>query len=102
MNEKQLKKIEARCNAATWGEWRREPRWGRVWAEIPRHSPIFGKHFETKLIADTQGNGDDAVFIAAARQDIPLLIAALREAWTELAQIKEDARHDGIERDLRT
>ena len=85
MTEQELQKIEARCNAATPGRWYREPRWGRVWVNTLAHSPIAGKCFEYKLVADAHG-GDNAVFIAAAKQDIPALIAALREAWGELGR----------------
>lgn len=67
-----LDAIQARADAATDGPW--EATWGprepaRVWVE---------DDFDEPLATLAVGAGLDAEFIAAARTDVPVLVAALR------------------------
>jgi hypothetical protein len=69
----ELERIEARCAAATPGPW-------KSWVEGRDHTS--GDHFISTAGEDIYLTGatlSDQDFIAAARQDIPTLIAAVRE-----------------------
>lgn len=78
MTPEQLDAIEARANAATPGPW------------TPSHHPNDPYHwavFDTDTRALTANRGgcpDDAEFIAAARTDIPVLVAEIRRLWTQM------------------
>lgn len=74
---KRLDEIEARVNAATEGQWEAEHHYNR----------LTGKHVVSEIprVAECEGNGaggldhaEDAEFIAAARTEVPALVAALR------------------------
>lgn len=85
-NQPDLEAIQKRCDAATKGEWKREGReiLGRaanaVWASICElvrgGSP-----------AEADANAE---FIAAAKQDIPALITALKDARRERDEAQKD------------
>jgi hypothetical protein len=73
VTEEELKRIEARCEATTPGPW-------KSWVEGRDHES--GEHFIGTAGEDIYLTGAtiaDQDFIAAARQDIPMLIAAIRE-----------------------
>jgi hypothetical protein len=83
MTEDQLKAIEARANGATAGPW---------------HLAICcDEHGEDATRANIEGGAvdvamevlnDDAVFIAAARTDVPALVTEVRRLRTKLATIQ--------------
>ena len=79
MNEQRLKEIEDRTNAATPGPWDMDG------------SGVYGAG-ETEVVTFTDylPIGDDADFIAYARQDIPDLIAEVRRLREELNQSQSD------------
>ena len=70
-----LAQIEARVEAATEGPWDavQGATPGMVWVELRHRATICDFPYE-------QGSQEDAEFIAHARQDIPALLAAVREA----------------------
>jgi hypothetical protein len=73
ISDEAWKRIEARCVAATPGPW-------KSWIEGRDHDS--GDHFISTGGEDIYLTGAtlaDQDFIAAARQDIPTLIAAIRE-----------------------
>lgn len=77
MTPERLAELEALANAATPGPWDSIPAgaWtGRVFA---------GEHMVAKVDTEVSDDHNDAAFIAASRQAIPDLIAALRDAWAE-------------------
>lgn len=87
MTSEELDAIEARAKAATPGPW-------RVGSEEQWH--VFGDPDGDHIMGRGYGIGRvllgmnihfpydaDAAFIAAARSDVPALVAALREAWRE-------------------
>lgn len=75
MDEKQLKQIEARCNALPGHQpW--------VWScQYDKYKFVLNQENEIMAHPATKEIGE---FFAAARQDVPLLIAALREAWEKI------------------
>jgi hypothetical protein len=83
ISNERLAEIEARCEAATEGPWYANP---GGYVELDEFGE--GEHFNG--IADTwnANDGKDAEFIAHARQDVPDLIATVREQAAEI----EDAR----------
>jgi hypothetical protein len=64
--------IEARANAASPGPWVRD---GFGDEDGPR---FIGAPTTEQIVVDEVSGSVDAVFIAAARQDVPDLVAALR------------------------
>lgn len=73
-----LDAIEARANAATEGPWTAYPD-GFVWTK----QPILGDPVSGSVeLADAQ-------FIAAARQDVPALVAEVRRLRAALGQIAD-------------
>jgi hypothetical protein len=70
-----LAEIEARVNAATPGPWVHDEFWGVV-------DPVF---------VDEDGHlaPQDMKFIAAAREDVPDLIARVRELEAEITRLRE-------------
>lgn len=78
-----LAEIEARVNAASAGPWVYDALDGRIRsADVPPTSTTRRVFSET--VFEVYGSCDDADFAAAARTDIPALVAALR-AVLELA-----------------
>jgi len=75
-----LDAIEVRCAAATPGPWAFDDSTDRRGekGEFRAPSPYSGF-----MLVRAWSNPADAEFIAAARADIPALLAALREAWAE-------------------
>lgn len=79
LSEKDLAEIEARANAATRGPWKRTPGYRTL-------KPEWDTSFGTFLIEeDTWARIEDVEFIAAARTDIPMMLADLREARNLIA-----------------
>lgn len=85
MDEQQLAEIEARALWATLGEWEVTTRPGHVYVLDEGR----------RVIAELNGPAAEAElnasFIVAARQDIPALCSALREAWAENKHLKDVA-----------
>lgn len=98
INETKLQEIEARCNAADPGPW--------TWTanHVLHRAPYVGagegggRYVCTTSIAADSSGVRDAKFIAAARTDIPLLIAALREANGLCGELAEALKisHDAM------
>jgi hypothetical protein len=75
-----LDQIEARATAATEGPWRAlttGPGGGDHWYVVDNGESIALVHANDGI--DEDQREPDATFIAAAREDVPALIAALRE-----------------------
>jgi hypothetical protein len=77
MTKEQLAAIEARATAATMGPW-----------EGHANAGVVSKHthddvFETGCGCCTEKDlsAEDAAFIAAARVDVPFLVAEVRRLW---------------------
>ena len=70
IDDKEIDAIEKRANAATKGPWTQT---------IAFISDGDGVHVATLNVPDIQFAQDNGSFIAHARQDIPALIAAVRE-----------------------
>lgn len=85
MSEEDLIEIEARAAKATPGPW------DATDDENDGEWSIFQPGAWTPLLRMSlaAGNSGDARFIAAARQDVPGLCAALREAWDRIALLEE-------------
>ena len=81
MDEQRLTEIEAREKAATPGPWREDH--SLVALELV-HQQRFGKGNMSKAEADAYRK--DAAFIAHARQDVPDLLAEVREADRALTE----------------
>jgi hypothetical protein len=80
ISEEQLMAIEARCAAATPGPW-------ESWIEGRDH--LAGCHFIRTGREDIYLTGAtlaDQDFIAAARQDVPMLLALIQELKAGQAQ----------------
>lgn len=74
MNEEELAAIEARANAATPGPWTVKPDPDKPYLDkVVRH---YG-HL-TDLLAQCFHTNGNAAFIAAARDDVPKLVAEVR------------------------
>jgi hypothetical protein len=86
ISNERLAEIEARCEAATEGPWYANP---GGYVELDEFGE--GEHFNG--IADTwnANDGKDAEFIAHARQDVPDLIATVREQAAEIERLKRRA-----------
>lgn len=89
MKAEQLAEIEARANRATPGPWQRDGCNGGefycVLAKNPGHL--------SDLLCTMRGRSSevaDSDFIAHARTDIPLLIAALRERESEIESLRAE------------
>ncbi|MEU3020065.1 hypothetical protein ABZ635_22020 [Nocardiopsis sp. NPDC007018] len=83
-----LDAIEARANEATEGPWSAEIHYHRATGE-----PVL---FEVHPVAELEGNGDggtvtaaDAEFVAAARMDVPALVARVRELEAENQRMRD-------------
>jgi len=83
MNEDDLNEIEARCNAATPGEWK---------AKFQHHKTIVrsldpGGMLDVCIVQPWMTHEEpNAIFIAHSRTDIPKLIAEVRRLREELAK----------------
>lgn len=82
MTPEQLAEIEDRANAATAGPWFRDRDRDRTVFSVS-DGMIGGVLYNTNGAAD-------ADFIAHTRQDIPALIAAVRERDAEIERVKAD------------
>lgn len=99
LTEAELAAIQARCDAATPGPWKLG--YNRTSVLAPNG------YFITEYDTADDGATEDAAFISAAREDVPKLLAALREArdlafWVgmerdalraEVARLKELRAH---------
>ena len=104
--------IEARAAAATPGPWvlwddRYAPEWAdpgfgyyRVTSSTP---PVQRFHTDMSLDGtdDDRANRADAAFIAAARTDVPALVAALRAAEVEVERLRESSNPSDLAENLR-
>jgi hypothetical protein len=87
-----LAEIEARANAATDGPWepvvdlKRKVREHSVWAE----DADSGGH--GSYVSEWLAHEVDAEFIAAARQDMPALVAAIRAVLAEVERVQVAAQ----------
>lgn len=81
MTEQQLQEIEARCNALPGHQpW--------VWScQYDKYKFVLNQENEIMAHPATKEIGE---FFAAARQDVPALIAALREAWAENKRLEDE------------
>lgn len=71
MTPERLGEIEARANAATRGPWEQDR-----WEVLDSDGFVLVEHDSCEFIRI-----EDADFIAHAREDLPALVSALREAW---------------------
>lgn len=94
MTEEQLKEIEARANAATPGPWS---------GDVGQHPPYplvvrapVAVNFSTDVVATVTRipASTDREFIAHAREDVPALVAALRDAWAAIEILKTHLHHE--------
>lgn len=84
MTEEELSRIEALANAATPGPWEvsdSEPLNGCIWSV----GPICGYDGDALGLRVGDPNAD---FVAAAREDVPKLIAEVRRQRAELERTK--------------
>jgi hypothetical protein len=87
LTEDDLKAIEKRANAASPGPWEAK-RFGPCnCGECPEHVNVFAGSHQWPNI-----NPPEAEFIAAAREDVPALIAEIRRLRAELVTMGELAR----------
>src|SRR5687768_8337594 len=77
MTEQQLAEIEARAEAATKGEWQ-----VRGCAIQQVNGPLL-------VVDNSQGRFADLAFMAAARQDVPLLVAEVRRLQQQIDALME-------------
>lgn len=94
--------IEARANAATPGPWwvqpeRQSEHSGLLDAYIAYGTPGVGS--ETYDLYEAYNVDTDYVFMAAARTDVPNLIAALRASQAQSAALLADVARLNAERD---
>ena len=86
LTPEELDAIEARCEAATPGPWRAEVEkagigWG---AQLIDGHGVPMLNLGLWISSDKPKAHRDHAFIAASRQDIPRLVAALRAAYEEI------------------
>ncbi len=111
MNHTELKAIEERADAATRGPWRwhapqdesqedRSDRW-RNCTELPAMQGSadvrvcdFGDERQYYPSAGNPPSADDAAFIAAAREDVPALIAEVKRLREQRDEARKQARHN--------
>ena len=85
LTEHDLDAIAARAEAATAGEWEQRRHGGDNWT----HAVYAGNWAIAKVARGKAGEDErDAAFIAHARQDVPALVAALREARRVLKSVE--------------
>jgi hypothetical protein len=93
MSPEELTEIAARANAATPGSWEatelppnelhRRP---AFWVEAEYHEPS-GTH--TKTVADVMWSMEDAEFIAHAREDVPALLAEVKQLRAQMDAVEK-------------
>ena len=87
VDEKWLAEIVARANKATEGPWLQDPTedigWWAIGTEDAPIAEVSDEFFD-----ETEGK-QNADFITHAREDVPDLAEALREAWDENKQLRE-------------
>lgn len=86
-----LDEIEARADAATEGPWEWHPYMGSG-ATLAKPNHLFHEVNILKTTDDWPPVADDAEFIAAARTDVPQLVAEVRRLLAENDRLREDAR----------
>jgi hypothetical protein len=80
-----LDEIEARANAATPGPWRdRHQVCSEVWGQAPDSQTCS---MQIARVGHAQFDVLNAAFIAAARTDVPALVARVRELEAELDEL---------------
>ena len=89
MTEEEIEAIAARAKAANPGPWCSQFAYTQI-RHVARNCDIIcSKHDDTPQYMDCKTFGpNDGEFIAAARADVPALIAALREANAKIAAHK--------------
>jgi hypothetical protein len=81
MSEQRLAEITARAEAATPGPWCTDG-W-EIYQGAPEDVPNLLKWIgETCRPEDTEGAAADAAFVAAAREDVPALLAEIEQSRT--------------------
>ncbi len=90
MTPEKLKEIEARCEAASEGPWRRD----EVFLE---RTSVFGPMPVQLVIVDKVQFQSDAAFIAHARTDVPDLIARVKELEGLNERLKQEAQSHAYE-----
>lgn len=108
MTKEELDAIEARANAATPGPWVAKPvdyapdRYAGI-ETVYKRAPHYDEEPEEYRgaigIVETDGGnyppqGPDAVFIAAARSDVPALVAEVKRLREALERQPTATRHD--------
>ena len=101
MTEQELEAISARAAAATPGPWRMEYVDGandrpHVWVTTTDDDAEFSIGQVHYVTHQTQHDG---VFIAAARADVPALIAALREANAKIHTLLQLRPNVGVKKE---
>lgn len=83
-----IDEIEARANAATPGPWRdRHQVCSEVWGQAPDSQTCS---MQIARVGHAQFDVFNAAFIAAARTDVPALIARVRELEAECAELRAE------------
>jgi hypothetical protein len=94
MNDLDLAVIRARCDAATKGPWFA---WDRGVGFVICHGydPDHGSGLPVNHLPEGErtdiGRAEDAVFIAAARADVPALLSEVDRLRAELARVRAEA-----------
>ena len=85
MTEEELTAIEARAAAATVGPWRHDTDGGAIGAVEAGGMALA--QVQQRVPRDNARRDLDAAFIAAARADVPALVAEVRRLRTEVAKV---------------
>lgn len=95
MSPAELEAVEKRAAAATPGPWRTEATdWGaQVLPAKPRRVGYDRVIGDLGWGEEEEQGRADAAFIAAARTDVPALVAALKEARWVLREVEDYAAH---------
>ena len=88
MTTERLDEIEARANAATQGPWERHPYMGSG-ATLAKPNHPFHELNILKTTDDWPPVAADAEFIAAARTDVPALLAEVRRLQAAAERVPE-------------
>lgn len=94
MTTKRLDEIEARANAATQGPWEWHPYMGSG-ATLAKPNRPFHELNILKTTDDWPPVAADAEFIAAARTDVPALLAEVRRLQAAVERVRELHVRDG-------
>ena len=92
MTPEQLANIQARADAATEGPWKIEPVESGRFAAVESH--VYSARGIHILLSPgdgqaAQATNHDAEFIAAARTDVPALLALVREQQDRIERVRE-------------